>query len=849
MSLATGSRLGPYEVLGLIGSGGMGEVYRARDPRLAREVAVKVLPSSFSTDPDRLRRFEQEAKAAGVLNHPNITAVYDIGRQEGSTYVVSELLEGETLRSRLAAGALPLRKVIDYARQIASGLAAAHEKGIVHRDLKPENLFVTKDGRVKILDFGLAKLTHAEDGSRPQTNLPTATAGTEPGVVLGTLGYMSPEQVRGKPADHRSDLFAFGAILYEMLSGKRAFSGDSAADTMSAILMKEPEELSATNRNIPPALDRIVRHCLEKNPEERFHSAHDLAFQLEALSEASGQLAAAPFPDIRRRPRARGLVTVIALAGAIVLGFASATLLWRSKPVAHPSFQRLTFQRGNLLTGRFGPDGETVVYAAAWEGKSSEVYSTSPKSPEFRALGTPNADLLAVSSNGELAVSLRREHIAQPSGAGTLAIVPMAGGAPRPVLEDVEDADWSPDGKQLAVQRTVQGRTRIEYPIGTLRYESRQGLRRLRISPDGKSIAFLEGNPGGWTLTCLDGSGTKRALAGPYAPFSRFAWDPSGREIWFAAEMALRAVTLSGRERILFRSPNELYLHDISKHGRVLVERGEGRQGVILGGPGGERELGWFDGSELVGLLPDGAGIVFNDRGAGGRRAFYLRRTDGSPAIRLGEGYASDVSYDGKWVLAARPETRDHLLLYPTGTGTPRTLPHASVEEVGPSTFLPDGRRVLVLARMKGQEFGLHVQDLSGGEPRPLVGRFFAPNRAASPDGKWVALIRGYSDPIFLQPLDGGQPRPVPDSQGLIPVGWTADGDHLYVLVRESVPARIERMEPLTGRREPWKVFSAPDMATIFAMGSVAISPDGRFYAYGYNRSLTSDLFLVDGLK
>nr|MDQ5871852.1 serine/threonine protein kinase [Acidobacteriota bacterium] len=286
MTLAAGSRLGPYEILSPIGAGGMGEVYRANDPRLGREVAIKVLPASFSNDPDRLRRFEQEARAAGLLNHPNITAVYDIGTVDDAPYVVTELLEGETLRGRMSGGALAPRRAIEYALQIAHGLAAAHEKGIVHRDLKPENLFVTKDGRVKILDFGLAKLTQPENAG-PQTNLPTATAGTEPGVVLGTLGYMSPEQVRGRAADARSDIFSFGAILYEMLSGKRAFHGDSAADTMSAILREDPPDLSSTNRLIAPALDRIVRHCLEKDPESRFHSAHDLAFDLDALSGAS----------------------------------------------------------------------------------------------------------------------------------------------------------------------------------------------------------------------------------------------------------------------------------------------------------------------------------------------------------------------------------------------------------------------------------------------------------------------------------------------------------------------------------------------------------------------------------
>ena len=302
MTLAAGSKLGPYEILGAIGAGGMGEVYRAKDPRLGREVAIKVLPASFSSDADRLRRFEQEAKAAGILNHPNITAVYDIGTHDDAPYVVQELLEGETLRSLLAGGKLAQRKIIDYSLQIAHGLAAAHGKGIVHRDLKPENLFVTSDGRVKILDFGLAKLTHQEEGSQV-TNLPTATAGTEPGVVLGTLGYMSPEQVRGKPADARSDIFSFGAILYEMLSGKRAFSGDTAADTMSAILKEDPPDLSVTNQNVSPGLERIVRHCLEKNPEQRFHSAHDLAFDLEALSTAtSGPAGVRPVAASGERP-------------------------------------------------------------------------------------------------------------------------------------------------------------------------------------------------------------------------------------------------------------------------------------------------------------------------------------------------------------------------------------------------------------------------------------------------------------------------------------------------------------------------------------------------------------------
>ncbi|MDQ2871150.1 MAG: serine/threonine protein kinase, partial [Acidobacteriota bacterium] len=334
MPLSSGSRLGPYEILSPIGAGGMGEVYRAKDPRLGREVAIKVLPASFSADGDRLRRFEQEARAAGILNHPNITAVYDVGSDEaGAPYVVSELLEGETLRARMSGEALSPRKALEYALQIAHGLAAAHEKGIVHRDLKPENLFITKDGRVKILDFGLASWRPLDAAGRDQTAaahdpmaknhltaLPTMEAPlTEPGMVLGTLGYMSPEQVRGRPADPRSDIFSFGAILYEMLSGRRAFHGDSAADTMSAILREDPPDLSVTNQNVSPGLERVVRHCLEKNPEQRFHSAHDLAFDLESLSGVSAPRAAAGTEAPRRSMRIPGALaaTLLAIAAGV----------------------------------------------------------------------------------------------------------------------------------------------------------------------------------------------------------------------------------------------------------------------------------------------------------------------------------------------------------------------------------------------------------------------------------------------------------------------------------------------------------------------------------------------------
>src|SRR5438105_196943 len=282
-TISPNTTIAQYKIVSKIGEGGMGEVYRARDTKLGRDVAIKVLPAAFSENSERLRRFEQEAQAAGALNHPNILSIYHIGTHQGAPYIVSELLEGETLRERMVSGALPQRKATDYALQIAQGLAAAHEKGIVHRDVKPDNIFITDDGRLKILDFGLAKLTSATDGTS-QTEVPTRKVNTDPGTVMGTMGYMSPEQLKGHPADHRSDIFSFGAILYEMLSGRRAFRGDSIAETMSAILREDPPDLSETNKTVSPALERLVRHCLEKNPEERFHSARDLAFAIESLS-------------------------------------------------------------------------------------------------------------------------------------------------------------------------------------------------------------------------------------------------------------------------------------------------------------------------------------------------------------------------------------------------------------------------------------------------------------------------------------------------------------------------------------------------------------------------------------
>jgi len=861
LSLEAGARLGPYEILAPLGAGGMGEVYRARDPRLGREVAIKVLPASFSQDADRLRRFEQEARAAGILNHPNLTAVYDIGSQDGSPYVVSELLEGETLRSRLAAGPLAVRKTLDCALQIARGLAAAHEKKIVHRDLKPENVFVTRDGRVKILDFGLAKLKQTEASEGKQTEFPTATVGTDPGVVMGTMGYMSPEQVRGLPADHRSDIFSFGAMLYEMLSGQRAFRGDTAADTITAILTKEPPELSQTKKEIHPGLERIVRHCLEKNREERFDSARDLAFDLEALSSISGPAAISP-PVAASEHKSRLPMLVAALA-LVVLGAAAGLLVGKgvwSRP--HPSFHQLTFRRGNIGSARFAPDGQTVLYSAGWEGDPLEIFVNRLESPESRPFGLAGAEVLAISRSGEMAVSTGRHVVAAFTRSGTLARMSVsAGNAPREITEDVHWADWAPDGGSLAIVREVAGRERLEFPIGRALYETAGWISHPRVSPKGDLIAFVD-HPGrgddGGRVAVVDLSGKTRPLAGPFESAQGIAWSPRGREIWFTAAVtggnrALWAVTPSGRSRLLARVTAPVTIQDISASGLVLMTQDTSRIGtaVRLAGEEKERDLSWLDWSVAADLAPDGKTLLFFESGEGGGAGYsvYLRKTDGSPAVRLGEGAPGTLSPDGKWVVSLlHPASEPQVAVFPTGAGEARKLPRDGLNIQRPD-WLRDGKRILFTANEPGRGARVYVQDIDGGRPRALTPEGYRSFRwTVSPDGKVFAAI-GPDRRHYLYPLEGSEPTALAGLSGLdLPIRWSADGRSLYVYRRGDLPAKVYQVDVATGRKQLWRELMPADAAGVTDIVVVCPTPDGRSYVYSYSRIL-SNLYVVEGLK
>ncbi len=868
MPLAPGSRLGPYEILAPIGAGGMGEVYRAKDPRLGRDVAIKVLPASFSADPDRLRRFELEAKAAGVLNHPNITAVHDIGADpsDGAPYVVQELLEGETLRAALSAGRLPQRKTIDYALQIVHGLAAAHEKGIVHRDLKPDNIFITNDGRVKILDFGLAKLTHTEERGQV-TNAPTATEGTEPGMVLGTLGYMSPEQVRGRPADARSDIFSFGAILYEMLSGKRAFHGDSAADTMSAILREEPADLSVTNANISPGLDRIVRHCLEKNPEQRFHSAHDVAFALEALTGVSAPRLEASKPGFHLPARLASRWTAGAILAAIAIGIAAGRLIWKTPPESRPSFHRLTFRRGPVQSARFAPDGNTIIYSAQWDGApKAQLYSTRIENPESLKLALPEGKIEAISRAGEMLVLSSMRLGIGYAAAGTLSQAPLSGSASRAILEDVASAEWSPDGASQAVVRAPQWRYRLEFPVGKVLYETTGYISHPRISPKGDAIAFLDhpfvGDDRG-SVAVINLAGKKKTLSDGWESAQGLAWSASGKEIWFTASRAgssraLYAVTLAGSERAVLAAPAGLLLQDISRDGRVLLDQSTARVGLIglIPGEAKERDLSNLEWSNFPRLFEDGKSIAFSEQGEAGGPGYsvYLRKLDGSAAVRLGEGNAVTASPDGKWVLTNQIRTTPAtLVLLPTGAGQPKSFPKDSIDRsgsIGFGAFLPDGKRIVFNGHETGKPPRVFVQDLDGGAARPVTPEGVTA-RLVSPDGKFLLTQRPGQE-FGLSPLEGGGAPPQP-IRGLEPTDqplrWTADGHSLFLSSSKDIfPARVYRLDLTTGGRELWKQFTPGDATGITSVGAAAISADGKTIIFSYSHTL-SDLYIADGLR
>jgi serine/threonine protein kinase/Tol biopolymer transport system component len=885
-----GRTISHYRILEKLGGGGMGVVYKAEDTRLQRTVALKFLSEDTAKDPAALERFRREAQTASGLNHPNICTIYDIGEEAGSAYIAMEFIDGQTLKHRIEGRPMRLAELLDVAIAIADALAAAHARGIVHRDIKPANIFISRSGQTKVLDFGLAKYTAEQQLARDASatgSMPTAANPqllTSPGTAVGTVAYMSPEQAMGDELDGRTDLFSLGIVLYEMATGRQAFSGLTTAAVFDAILHRQPAAVLKLNPQLPARLEQILDKALEKDLKLRYQAASDFRVDLQRLKRESDShpstrgaegrpevvpdmarpsVTVGPAPSPAKSPARRWTPAALGIVIALAL---IAGAYWEGKreglasSITPPTYRQLTFRGGTIRMARFAPDGKTIVYSAAWEGNPTELYTTRPESPESRTIGLSQAEVLSISGEGEMAVLLHSHNVDPYINAGTLGRVPLGGGAPREVLENVQWADWSPDGTNFAAVREFAGQSRLEYPIGKVLYQTGGWISHPRVSPHNDMVAFIEHpvrRDDAGSVAVVDLSGKKKALSTGWETVWGLGWAPKGTEIWFSSTRLgygryLSAVNLSGKERLLAREPGTLTLQDVARDGRVLLTRDVPRVGMVgmTAGSNRERDLSWMDWSAPKDLSSDGRTLLFTESGeAGGENyAAYLRQTDGSPAIRLGDGNGFALSPDKKWVVVGLPKPPVQFYLLPTGAGESKPLTHDNINHMWTRWF-PDGKRLLFAGDEPGKGVRLYVQDTDGSPARAISAEGVnASQFAISPDGKEVAVIGPDQKPALL-PVDGGEVRVIPGLDvGDAPVGWTSDGHSLFVYRLGEVPAKVDKLDLATGRRQSWKQLVPPDVSGVTDISAILITGDGNNYVYEYGRIL-SDLYLVNDVK
>ncbi len=845
----------------------MGVVYKSLDTKLDRHVALKFLPDHLLGDQEIRKRFEREAKAAAALLNPNICPVFEIDEVDGKSFISMAYIEGEPLHQKIERGPLKLEEALDIARQIAQGLDAAHEKGIFHRDIKPENIMVDAKGHVTIMDFGLAQLTEA---SRL----------TKTDQTMGTVFYMSPEQTEGSGTDHRTDIWALGVVIYEMITGQKPFKGDYDKAIMYSILNEAPEPMTALRTGVPMLLEEHVNKCLAKHSGKRYQSAGEVLVDLSAQRKRidSGRTVVSETTVLESLDSAvlatqpnRTTAVVLVVSAALVLLAAAffAGTNFSGEGTTFPTYTRLTFRPGTVTSARFAPDGETIVYSAAWEGGRRQLFTTRPGSSESRSLNIPDVDVLAISKTGEMALALRppRNLLASlgspdTSEPATLLQASLAGGAPREVLTDVLFADFTPEG-QLGIVRMVDRRARIELPIGNVLYETPDHIGSFRISPSDSRIAFSErpfGFGGDWTISTVNQDGEKTVLTTQEtADNLNFVWAADGRAIWYDAGWlggdTIRSLTPSGDIKVVHAAPVGLRQFDISRDGRVLVDRVHFRVVASCLTPGhvAERDLSWFDASEVDDITSYGEKILmteFGDGGGLGRWGVYLRDTSGEPAVRLGDGQAFGLSPDNTMALTMSVGSSPEVVLLPTGAGEPIRIRNDEITNYEATDWMPDGRQFVFARSTSGHGVRCYIQDIAGGEPRPITPegyRFGLAHKAVSPTGEWIAA-KGVGPPSLF-PIAGGERREIP---GVEPrddfIAWSADGRSVFLKADVEVPANIYKVDVETGKRSHWKTLAPADTVGVFNIWSIQISEDEQSYCYSYGRNI-SDLYMVEGLR